>query len=181
MDLIDIILLAIALGVDCLVVSFSQGLIFTSQRTKNSLRLALCMGLFQGLMPIIGYIGAHKIYDILIPYSRWIVFGIFFILGLHFILEAFQEKVREQICRIGLRCLIGFGIATSIDALISGVSLRLTAANLILACSIIGVVSFVMSLAGFWSGNRFKSFPSKYLEITGGLILLALAVKSALV
>ena len=179
MDLIDIILLAIALGVDCLVVSFSQGLIFTSKRTINSLRLALCMGLFQGLMPILGYTGAHGVYDFLVPYSDWIVFIIFFIMGIHFIIEAFNQKVQEQICCIDLKCLIGFGIATSIDALISGVSLRLTSTNMIMACLIIGIMSFIMSLVGFWSGNRLKNLPSKYLEITGGLIFLILAVKSA--
>ena len=164
---------------DCLVVSFSQGLIFTSQRTKNSLRLAVCMGLFQGLMPILGYIGTHGVYDILVPYSSWIVFGIFFIIGMHFITEAISQKEKEQICCIGWKCLIGFSIATSIDALISGVSLRLTSTNMFTACTIIGLASFIMSLFGFWSGNRLKHLPSKYLEILGGLILLILAIKSA--
>ncbi len=178
MSLVDIILLAVALGVDCLVVSFSQGLIFTSQRTNNSLRLAFVMGLLQGLFPIIGYSGTSSLYDILFPYSRWIVFGIFFILGMHFILEAFENKKSEQICCIGWKCLISFGIATSIDALVSGASLRLTSTNLFLACSIIGIISFIMSLIGFWSGNRLKKLPSKYLEILGGIILLILAIKS---
>ena len=162
-----------------MIVSFSQGLIFTSQRTKNSLRLALFMSLFQGLMPILGYLGAQGIYDILVPYSSWIVFSIFFVMGIHFIIEAFEQKQKEQICCIGWKCLVGFGIATSIDALFSGVSLRLTSTNMILACIIIGLGSFIMSIGGFWSGNRLKNLPSKYLEILGGIILLILAIKSA--
>ncbi len=177
MSLIDIILLAIALGIDCFVVSFSQGLIFNTNRLKNSLRLAVIMGLFQGLMPVIGYVGTNSLYNLIVPYSKWIVFGIFFILGAKFILEAFKPKEEEIHC-IGLKCLLGLGVATSIDALVSGATLRLTGANLILSMSLIGLASFFMSLAGFWSGNFIKNIPSKYLETAGGVILVLLAFKS---
>lgn len=177
MGLIDIILLAVALGIDCLVVSFSQGLIFERNRTKNSLILASTMGLFQGGMPIIGYVGAEYIHNFVEPFSNWLVFTIFMLLGLKFIFGAFQEK-QEEICCIGFRCLIGLGIATSIDALVAGASLNFTATPLVLSAFIIGIVSFFMSLAGFWSGNFLKTFPSKYLEIFGGLILIFLALKS---
>lgn len=177
MSLIDIILLAAALGIDCLIVSFSQGLIFKNNRIKNSLSLALTMGLFQGFMPVIGYVGANSLYKILLPFSRWIVFGIFFILGLKFIVDSFIPKEEEIQC-IGFKCLISLGIATSIDALVSGASIRLTHTNIIEASLIIGLMSFVMSLAGFWGGNYVKNIPSKYLEILGGMILILLAVKS---
>lgn len=177
MSLLAIIFLAIALGIDCLVVSFSQGLIFTSNRTKNSLALAITMGLFQGLMPVIGYVGADVISKYVESYSQWLVFGIFLILGLKFIFEAFNEK-EDDICCIGLKCLLSMGFATSIDALVAGASLNFTKTPLFLAALIIGFASFIMSLSGFWFGNFFKSFPSKYLEITGGVILIILAVKA---
>ncbi len=177
MTLIDLILLGLALGIDCFVVSFSQGLIFKSKRTKNSFNLALTMGLFQGAMPIIGYIGTNSLYKYVVPYSKWIVFGIFLILGLKFIVESFQPKEEEVQC-IGLKCLLGLGLATSIDALVSGASIRLTQTSLLLSVLIIGVASFLMSVCGFWSGNFVKNIPSKYLEIGGGLILVALAIKS---
>lgn len=177
MSLLAIIFLAIALGIDCLVVSFSQGLIFTSNRTKNSLALAITMGLFQGLMPVIGYVGADVISKYVESYSQWLVFGMFLILGLKFIFEAFNEK-EDDICCIGLKCLLSMGFATSIDALVAGASLNFTKTPLFLAALIIGFASFIMSLSGFWFGNFFKSFPSKYLEITGGVILIILAVKA---
>ncbi len=177
MNLIDITLLALALGIDCLIVSFSQGLIFNCNRAKNSLNLALTMGLFQGFMPVIGYIGTNSLYKILVPYSRWIVFAIFFTLGARFIMESFQKK-EETIQCIGFKCLMGLGLATSIDALVSGASIKLTQTNLTLAATLIGIASFIMSIIGFWSGNKIKKIPSKYLEITGGIILILLAVKS---
>lgn len=179
MNLIDLILLAIALGIDCLVVSFSQGLIFNTNRLKSSVQLALVMGVFQGGMPLIGYVGTDYMYKFVLPYSKWIVFGIFLVLGLKFILESFQTK-KEEIQCIGLKCLIGLGVATSIDALVSGSTLRLTETNLLVSGLIIGVVSFLMSMAGFWSGNYVKNIPSKYLEIVGGIILILLAVKTVI-
>lgn len=178
MDIIDLLLLSFALGIDCLIVSFSQGLIIRSKRRINSLKLSVTMGLFQGLMPIIGYVATDKFYQFLVPYSKWIVFSIFFILGLNFILQSFKREVCENINCIDLKCLVGFGIATSIDALISGVSLKLTHASLWLACLMIGTVSFVMSQGGFWGGNIISNIRPKILHILGGLILIGLAVKS---
>ena len=79
-----------------------------------------------------------------------------------------------------MKCLIGLGIATSVDALISGASLRLTHTVLWLACLIIGSGSFIMSLTGFWTGNFISNIRPKLLHISGGLILIALAIKSLL-
>ena len=177
MNLIEIILLAVALGIDCLVVSFSQGLIFNNNRMKNSMALAVTMGFFQGAMPVIGYVGADVISSYVSAFAHWLVFAIFMLLGLKFIFEAFHEK-EETICCIGMKCLISMGIATSIDALAAGASLNLSGAGLLVPCLIIGAASFVMSLCGFWFGNCFRKFPSKILEITGGVILIILAVKS---
>jgi len=177
LNLIEIIFLAIALGIDCCVVSFSQGLIFTSNKTKNSLKLATIMGLFQGGMPVIGYVFANLISQYVQAYSSWLVFTIFMILGLKFIIEAFQQK-EEKICCLGWGCLLSMGVATSIDALVSGVSLNFSDTKLLIPTLIIGFASFGMSLMGFWIGNFFKKFPSKYLEIFGGIILCVLAVKA---
>ena len=177
MSLIEIIFLAIALGIDCLVVSFSQGLIFSKNRTINSIKLAIVMGVFQGGMPIFGYIGANSMYENILPFSKWIVFWIFFILGVKFILESFKPKKAEIQC-LDFNCLMCLGIATSMDALVSGASLRLLHANLAVSMFVIGITSFIMSLIGFWSGNKVKKLNSIVLEIIGGLILILLAFKA---
>ncbi len=177
MTLVEIVLLSIALGIDCFAVSFSQGLIFKTDRIKTALRLAFTMGLFQGLMPIIGYVGTNSLYKIILPYSSKIVFAIFFVLGIKFILEAFNIK-EEKIECLDMKCLIGLGIATSIDALVSGATLKLTQTNLLLSAVLIGIASFLMSTAGYFGGNLIKQIPTKYLEITGGIILILLALKS---
>ena len=178
MSLIDILLLAVALGIDCFVVSFSQGLIFKNERVKNSLSLALTMGFFQGFMPIIGYVAAGSVYSYLLPFNKIIVAIIFYILGIHFILESFSNRHEEQICCIGFKCLIGLGIATGIDALISGVTIKLTFSNLFLCMFLFGLMSIIMSECGFWIGNSVKNIPTKYLLLLGGGILVILGTKS---
>lgn len=181
MGITDVILLAIALGLDCLIVSFSQGLIISSARIKNSLLLACVMGLFQGLMPILGYYETWKIHRYIRPYSKEIVCIIFAILGIHFLLEIIRhKKEKEDIKCIGFKCMIAMGFATSIDALVSGISLRLTMTNLFISCTIIGIISFIMSQIGFWSGNVFKNIFPKFWHVVGGVIFVILAVKSIL-
>jgi len=178
LNLVEIILLSIALGMDCLIVSFSQGLIFKSQRVRNSLRLAVSMGMFQGLMPVIGYAATNKIYKHLLPYSKHIVFAIFFILGTHFILEALANEEKPKITCIGLKCLITLSIATSMDALIAGTTIKLTSTSLLICCFMFGIFSFAMSETGFWLGNCIKNIPTKFLQIFGGIILIVLAIKA---
>ena len=176
MSLIDIILLSIALGIDCLVASFSHGLCFKENRIKNARTLAFFMGLFQGLLPIIGYFGIDYIEDYVETFAEWIVFSIFLILGLKFIFEAFAPK--EQPKCITLKNAVALGIATSIDALVSGISLNYADMPVYIACIIIGLVSFLMSITGFFAGNNCKLMSPKYLEILGGLILIFLAIKA---
>lgn len=178
MNLVEIIMLSIALGIDCLVVSFTQGLILTSDRKKYSTLLAISVGLGQGLMPCIGYFGANSIKTYLLPFSKLIVFSIFFILGMKFIFEALSGRVKTEICCIDMKCIISIAIATSIDALVAGGTLSISNTPLILSAILIGIASFIMSLIGFWSGNLFKKFPPKYLEIVGGIILVVLAFRS---
>ena len=181
MSLFEIVLLAIALGVDCLVVSFSQGLIFHSNKLPNSLKLAFVMGLFQGLMPVIGYWCADAVNSYVEKFADWIVFIIFLILGIKLICEALKKSDDDvKICCIGLKCLISLGIATSIDALGAGLSLRFLNADLLISALVIGVCSFVMSIVGFCAGNCLKALPSKYLEIFGGIVLICLAIKAVI-
>lgn len=177
LSLAEIIALAIAMGIDCMVVSFSQGLILNSNRLKNSFALALTMGLCQGIMPIFGYWGTHVFIGFIKPFSHFLVFLIFLMLGVKFIYEAFQLK-DENICCINLKNLLLMGIATSIDALASGITLKLTHTSIILSAFIIGLISFVMSLCGFWSELFFKNLPSKLLEVSGGIILIFMAIRA---
>jgi len=179
MTYLDIFVLAIALSIDACVVSFSNGLIFTHNTRKNSLILAFSVGFFQFLMPIIGGSLAGSVSKYVEPYDHWIVFIIFVLLGLNFIREAFkkEEEKEKLVCYLCLKYILLVSVATSIDALAAGATLAFSGTAILLPAIIIGVVTFINSLLGFWSGYFFKKFPTKNLEISGGLILMLLAFK----
>lgn len=178
MSILDILILAIALSIDACVVSFSNGLIFTQNKRVNSLMLAASVGFFQFLMPVIGYFLAQSINKYVEPYDHWIVFGIFVLLGAKFIRDAFKDEKEEKInCYMCFKYIFLVSIATSIDALGAGVSIAFTKTQIWFTAIIIGVITFINSLLGFWGGYLFKKFPTKNLEITGGIILILLAFK----
>lgn len=178
MSIIDILILAIALSIDACVVSFSNGLIFTQNKRTNSLMLAFSVGFFQFLMPVIGFFAAQTVSKYVEPYDHWIVFGIFVLLGAKFIKDAFKAEKEEKIdCYLCFKYILLVSVATSIDALGAGVSIAFTKTNIWIPAVIIGVITFINSLLGFWSGYLFKKFPTKNLEITGGVILILLAFK----
>lgn len=176
---VDIIILAIALSIDACVVSFSNGLVFTHNKRKNSLLLAFSVGFFQFLMPIIGGLLALSINKYVEPIDHWLVFGIFILLGLKFIKDAFKEEKQERLtCYLCFSYILLVSIATSIDALAAGASLYFSGSSVFIPAVIIGIVTFINSLIGFWSGQMFKKFPTRNLEITGGIILILLAFKT---
>lgn len=181
MNIFDILILAMALSIDACVVSFSNGLIFNKNKRTNSLILAASVGFFQFLMPVIGYFGAQSVSKYVEPYDHWVVFAIFVLLGLKFIKDAFKnddgEKEEKIDCYFCFKYILLVSIATSIDALGAGVSIAFTKTPILFPAIVIGIVTFINSLLGFWGGYLFKKFPTKNLEISGGLILILLAFK----
>lgn len=177
MNLIDVLFLAIALSIDATAVAFAYGMCFNEKRLKNSLSLAGFCGVFQGIMPIIGYFILTSYTDLLEPFSKWIVFTIFLLLGLNIIKEAIKSECEELKC-LDLKCLFAIAIATSIDALAAGAGLALEKVSILKASLLIAVVTFINTLLGFWEGNTLKKFPTKVLKIFAGLLLILLAVKA---
>ena len=179
MNILEIIFLAIALSIDAFVVSFSHGLIFRKNKFKNSMLLASFFGFFQFLMPVLGYYCALGVYKYLEKVDNCIVFLIFLILGIKFIKEAFDED-KQTVCCIALSCVFMFAVATSIDAFGAGISLCFRDVSIWFPAVLIGVITFINSLIGFFATVLFKKFPSRYLEIMGGLILIGLGIKALL-
>lgn len=179
MSYFSIFILALALSIDACLVSFSYGLKYDKERIKNALLLSSFTGAFQGVMPIIGYFLTNFVREYIYPYADLIVFLIFSYLGFKFIVEAFQPKKEKTLC-IDLKCLFLIGIATSIDAFSAGISLSLYGNHILKPALLIAAVTFVNSNLGFYTGSKLKNLPSKYLEITAGVLLLILAFKAVI-
>lgn len=175
MSWVEILLLAFALSIDACVVSFSYGIKGVQNVIKSALSLAVFTGFFQGMMPYIGGICTGCVRNYIEPYAKWIVFAIFMYLGINFIKDSFENKNSTKDLTIAVLFLIA--IATSIDAFSAGISLSLKVDSIIMPVILIGLVTFINSLIGFYTGRTFKNFNPKCLEILGGAILIALAIK----
>ena len=177
MNYIDIILLAFALSVDVMIVSFSYGLCIENRRRFSALILALTTGLFHALMPVLGYFFTDLIRGYIQSYSKWVVFLIFMYLGVTFIIESLKKNPSPKSC-IDFKSLFLIAIATSIDVFSAGISLSLTSSPMKFSVITMGGITFVNSLLGYLLGFKLKVFKSNYLNILGGVILIGLALKS---
>ncbi|MBO7672012.1 manganese efflux pump [bacterium] len=178
MNLFDVFILGLALGIDCLVVSFAQGICVCCKCKKVSLRIATIMGLFQGLMPVISYYLTNFVYKYIAPLSKPIVFGIFMFLGIKVIMEAFGKEDTTSNYKCNWKWFILLGVLTSIDAFGAGISLKLTSTPILSSALIIGIMSFLMSVSGFLCSTFLASVKTKYLNLMAGLILIFLAIKN---
>lgn len=179
MNIFEIVILSLALALDAMIVSFSYGLIVNKNRLYNSLKLSAAFGFFQFFMPVTGWWLTGYIYNYLKMYSKWIVFIVFLVLGLKFLKEAFstQEDDIQSSC-ISVVCLFCLALATSIDALGAGVSIKFLDTSIVLPSLLIGLITFVLSVFGFWITSIFKFVNKKYIDIIGAALLIYLSVKA---
>ena len=188
MSLIDIILLAVALAMDCLTVSIVSGVIeVKSEEVKDEkwwiIRMAFLFGLFQAMMPLIGWLGISHFQAYMEAYDHWIAFTMLGFIGGRMMWESFGSDEEQHFNPRKLRTQLLLAIATSIDALAVGISFACTGytavGQLTLPLIIIGVVSFLFSLIGYRLGARFGRSIAQRLkpELFGGIILIGIGVK----
>ena len=182
MTLLDLILLSVALAMDCFTVSITSGLIQRRLVIKTMLITAFMFGLFQGLMPMIGWLGISSFSNALERWDHWIAFGLLAFLGGRMIISGLKgDEEEKSFDPSKFSTTITMAIATSIDALAVGLSFGCsgyeTFASILLPITIIAIGSFLFSVAGFmigaFAGKRIN-FP---VEIIGGIILIGIGVK----
>lgn len=186
MSLLDILLLAVALAMDCLTVSIVSGMIqftvYNKPLTVN-LRMAIFFGFFQAMMPLIGWLGVSHFQSYLEAYDHWIAFGLLAFIGGRMIWESVSPEEEQHFNPRRLQTQLLLAVATSIDALAVGISFACTGytsiSQLTLPLIIIGVVSFLFSLIGYQLGTRFGRSIAHRLkpELLGGVILIGIGVK----
>lgn len=181
---LEIWLLAIGLAMDCLAVSIASGIILKRIQWRPMLVMAFFFGLFQAIMPLLGWLGASTFSHLIESVDHWIAFAILVFLGGRMIKESFKE---EDCCQrfnpASLKVVITMAIATSIDALAIGVSFAFlgikSCSSILYPVGIIGFVSFLMSLIGLIFGIRFGCGIARKLraELWGGIILILIGTK----
>jgi putative Mn2+ efflux pump MntP len=178
MELITIIVIAVGLAMDAFAVSIVSGSVYRQLRIKHALRMAVFFGGFQALMPLIGSLAGLSAKDYIADYDHWVAFGILGAVGGKMIYESFKIKsVEETLDPSKITVLLILSVATSIDALAVGLTLSLIVSSIIMAVSIIGLITFALSYLGVWIGKQFGHFFENKIEILGGLILIGLGAK----
>ena len=183
MTILDILLIAVALAMDCFTVSMVSGVMTRKMFWGRNLRMAFLFGFFQAAMPFVGWIAIHYFQSSVEAYDHWIAFGLLLLIGGKMILDAFKEEDEATFNPLNLGTQLTLAVATSIDALAVGISFSCsgygTVQSLILPLAVIGLVSFIFSIAGLLLGVRFGGAVARRFkpEIIGGVILIAIGVK----
>jgi putative Mn2+ efflux pump MntP len=146
-------------------------------KLKSCLIVGAWFGIFQGLMPLIGYLLGSTFADKITSVSHWIAFILLAIIGANMIKEAFEKEEECTDCSLGFKAMLIMAIATSIDALATGLTFAATGANIWIAISLIGIVTFACCFVGSIVGAKIGSKCQTQAEIAGGIILIAIGVK----
>jgi putative Mn2+ efflux pump MntP len=179
MDFISVFIIAVALAADCFAVSFSGSIVMQRVSFLQIFRASLFFGVFQALMPVLGWLLGHTVVDLIAGYDHWLAFALLAIVGGRMLWESFRpgdgRPAGTDITR-GFT-LLTLAIATSIDALAVGLTFAFLEVNIALASSVIGAVAFALSVAGFLLGKRAGRLMGKRAEAIGGLILIAIGLR----
>ena len=180
----DLLLLSVALAMDCFTVSLMSGVMLRRALTAAILRMALLFGVFQAAMPLAGWLGTAHFSQYLEAVDHWIAFGLLAFIGGKMIKESFDEDDSQPSFNpLHLRTQLLLAVATSIDALAVGISMACLGYNhittLTLPLVMIGATSVVMSIAGYWLGVRFGRIVARRIkpELIGGLVLVFIGIK----
>ena len=196
--MIEVLILAIALSMDAFAVSIGLGAKHTSvtrvsnvsetkkpnlalpaSRSTFSLGLlcAVYFGVFQGIMPLFGYLGGRGVLSWVDAYAPFIAFVLLLAIGIKMIHESMQEGIEEDLRKITHKVMLTLAIATSIDAMAAGFSLTILDVNPFIAALVIGVTTFVFSWLGVIIGNKSGSYLESKAELLGGVILVLIGFK----
>ena len=182
MDLLTQLLLSFCLATDAFAVSITNGMCSHKVTKYNVISTALTFGLFQGLMPILGFLLGNSFTDVISKYQHFIALFLLSAIGINMIIEAIKEsKNPESVCKatniFSAKNLIVQGIATSIDALAVGVSLAAMEVNITSISLLIGSITFLCCAFGVYIGRKFGVLLGIRAKFGGGIFLILIGVK----
>ena len=178
----EIFLLGVGLAMDAFAVSICKGLGMSKVNGKQCLVIGLFFGGFQALMPFLGWFLGSTFAEKIKVIDHWIAFVLLGYIGIKMIADAIKEwkeetKVEEMDAPLDIKELFLLAIATSIDALAVGITFSFLEVAIAFACTIIGVVTFVISCGGVYVGNIFGERYKAKAQIIGGVILVVLGLR----
>ena len=177
MTILEILLIAIGLAMDAFAVSICKGLSMKKMNWKKALIVGAYFGIFQALMPIIGFFLGSTFEDLVTHIDHWIAFVLLVAIGGNMLKEAFANNSENCNDNVDFRTMSILAIATSIDALAVGITFAFLQADIWISATIIGIVTFIISIIGVKIGNRFGNKYERRAETVGGFILIFMGIK----
>jgi len=177
MELFEIVFIGVGLAMDAFAVSVCKGLSMKKINWKNTIIIALYFGIFQALMPVIGYFLGSTFSDIVQKIDHWLAFVLLATIGINMIKESTDDELEKRNDQVDFKTMIVLAVATSIDALAVGITFAFFRVNLLLSIALIGVITFVLSILGVLIGNKFGDKLQNKAELTGGIILIIIGLK----
>ena len=182
MNFIALIFTAFALSMDAFAVSITKGITIKNLKKSTAIKMALAFGLFQGGMPLLGWILGFSFKDYIEAIDHWIAFIVLGFIGFNMIKGFFEERKEEKSeldisattneSDVSNKEIIMLAIATSIDALAVGISFAFLNVNIVSAASLICIITFLVCLIGVFVGNKVGDIFHGYAELVGGVILI---------
>ncbi|MBF0111815.1 MAG: manganese efflux pump [Desulfamplus sp.] len=180
MDFITIFFIAVALAMDAFAVAITAGFQIQKLNKRHFFRLSWHFGLFQAVMPVIGWYSGISVIRFIEKYDHWVAFLLLMWVGFGMIKGAFaDEEDKKFIDPTRGKRLVILSVATSIDALAVGFSLAALKVSILLPIIVIGLVALIFTSIGLFVGNRFSSSAKagERAEIIGGIVLIAIGLK----
>lgn len=177
MELFEIVFIGLGLAMDAFAVSVCKGLSMKKITWKKIVIIALYFGIFQALMPIIGYFLGSSFSSFVQNIDHWLAFILLLVIGINMIKDSTGDEEENRNDKVDFKTMLLLSIATSIDALAVGVTFAFFEVNLLLAISIIGIITFMLSIVGVIIGNKFGDKFQNKAELSGGIILIIIGLK----
>ena len=180
MGAIEILLISIGLAMDAFAVSVCKGLAMKKMSWKKAIIIGLYFGIFQAVMPVIGYFLGTTFERFITYVDHWVAFILLVGIGINMVKEAFDKESENRNDNVDMKTMLVLSIATSIDALAIGITFACLKIHIVMPVITIGLITFIISVIGVKIGNRFGDKYEKKAEIMGGVILILLGIKIVL-
>ena len=176
MSLLDLFILAVGLSMDAMAVAICKGLSAQKLKLRHALVTGLYFGGFQAAMPLLGFLLGLRFRAYIESVDHWIAFILLGFLGAKMIKDAFDDA-EEVNCSFCPKAMIPMAVATSIDALVVGITFAFLKVSIIPAVSFIGVITFSLSAVGVYVGHLFGAKFRSKAELIGGIVLILMGLR----
>jgi putative Mn2+ efflux pump MntP len=175
--ILEVFFISLSLAMDAVSVSIAGGMKSQKAKIAHALKVAAFFGIFQAVMPVFGWLIGEVAKGFIGAVDHWIAFILLGMIGIKMIYEALNNSGEEKRNIYNTKILLILSVATSIDALIVGITLNVLKTPFLMSIATIGIVTFILSFLGFLFGKQLGTIFGKRVEILGGAVLILIGLK----